>query len=64
MGSNLEQYPELNRLTDDGLAKALAERARQITNPGPDEVVAADYIWWVHNFDRDDVLTAAIANYL
>jgi hypothetical protein len=64
MGSNLEKYPELNGLTEKELPKALAERAKSITSAGPDGVVAADYIWWVHMFDRGDALTAAIANYL
>ena len=64
MGSNLEDFPELNGLGPAELARALAARAKRITQPGSDNVAARDYILKVHEFDPDDSHTAAIVRYL
>ena len=65
MGNDLEQFPEFRGLRPAQLARALAERARQKTDPGEDDGVGAtDYIRKVHEFDSDDALTADIAKHL
>jgi cation transport regulator ChaC len=64
MGNNLDRFPEFNDLGDDQLAKALAERAKRISQPGHDGVLASDYIRRVHEFDPNDVLTTGIVRHL
>lgn len=64
MGSNLDRFPEFNGLSDDQLANVLAERAKRITQPGRDGVLASDYIRRVYEFDPDDAFTAEIVRHL
>lgn len=64
MGSNLDCFAELRGLTGDLLARALAIRAKQIGEPGPDGVTAEGYIRRLHHFDPVDAITAAIVAYL
>lgn len=64
MGSNLDRFPELSGLGRDQLTKALAERAKLVSEPGNDGIMATDYITKVHAFDPDDPITAAIARWL
>lgn len=64
MGSNLSQFPELAGLGGDDLLRALARRAHETSEPGPDGVTAVEYIRRVHAFDPDDELTAKLCNFL
>lgn len=64
MGSNLSSFAEFRDLTGNPLARALAIRAMQIEESGPDGVTAADYIRRVHQFDPTDAITAAIVAHL
>ena len=64
MGNNLGRFPEFDGLSGSRLAQALADRAKQITTPGQDGVLAADYIRRVHDFDPNDAWTAEIARFL
>jgi hypothetical protein len=64
MGSNLDRFAEFRGLTGDLLARALAIRAKQIQEPGPDGVTAQGYIRRVHQFDPVDAITAAIVSHL
>ncbi len=63
MGSNLSNFPEFRELTGNPLATALAIRAMQIGEPGPDGVTAEGYIRRVHEFDPADAITAAIVSH-
>jgi hypothetical protein len=64
MGSNLADYPEFNTLTQREMSAALARRANALTMPGPDGVLASEYIKRIHSFDPDDPITAAIVRSL
>lgn len=64
MGGNLDRFPEFANLRSIHLPKALAERAKRIMQPGPDGILANDYIKRVRAFDPDDELTAEIAGHL
>jgi hypothetical protein len=64
MGSNLSSFAEFTGLTGNPLARALAIRAKQIAEPGPDGVTAEDYVRRVHHFDPVDAITAAIVAHL
>lgn len=64
MGSNLADHEEFRNLTEEELRAALAQRARTVTKPGIDGVLASEYIKRVHNFDPDDPITAAIVRCL
>jgi hypothetical protein len=64
MGSNLESFPEFNGLSTVQLAKALAERAKRITEPGTDNVLPINYIRKVHEFDPDDAFTSEMVRNL
>lgn len=64
MGSNLAGFAELKGLDGYDLAKALARRARQTRESGPDGVSAEEYIARVHRFDPDDPITAAMFHHL
>jgi hypothetical protein len=64
MGSNLADHPEFSALTEDELHAALAQRGKAVMKPGPDGVLASEYIKRVHSFDPDDPITAAIVRYL
>ncbi|MGE0405856.1 MAG: gamma-glutamylcyclotransferase [Candidatus Korobacteraceae bacterium] len=62
MGSNLPS--EFQQLDQVHLAETLARRAESLAVPGPDGVLARDYILKVHEFDPEDTFTAAIARHL
>jgi len=64
MGSNLAGFVELKVLDGDDLARALARRARQTRETGPDGVSAEEYIMRVHRFDPEDPITAAMFRHL
>jgi hypothetical protein len=64
MGNNLRRYREFGGLQRNQLARALAQRAAEVTEVGPDGVTAVDYIRKVHSFDPDDAITAEIARFL
>jgi len=64
MGDNLSRYPEFNGLTGQKLARALAEKAAQISSPGTDGVLPSDYIRQVHQFDPEDHITSEIFHFL
>jgi hypothetical protein len=64
MGSNLSNFPEFRELTGNPVARALAIRAMQIVEPGPDGVTAEGYIRRVHEFDPTDAITAALVAHL
>jgi hypothetical protein len=63
MGSNLADHSEFSALTEDELHATLAQRAKAIMTPGPDGVLASEYIKRVHSFDPGDPITAAIVQY-
>jgi ChaC-like protein/Domain of unknown function (DUF3883) len=63
IGSNLADHPEFSALTEDELHAALAQRAKAVMKPGPDGVLASEYIKRVHSFDPGDPITAAIVRY-
>jgi len=64
IGSNLSSFAEFRKLTGNPLAGALAIRAKQIGEPGPDGVTAEDYIRRVHQFDPADAITAEMVPHL
>jgi hypothetical protein len=64
MGSNLSRFPELAGLRSEDLLRALARKARETSEPGPDGVTAVEYIRRVHAFDPDDELTAKLCSIL
>jgi cation transport regulator ChaC len=64
MGSNLADHEEFRGLTEEELRAALARRARAVTKPGSDGVLASEYIKRVHSFDPDDPDTTAILRHL
>ena len=64
MDSNLSRYEELRGLSGEELSKALAARARQTTDAGPDGITAVDYIRRVHDFDPEDEETSRLRSYL
>jgi hypothetical protein len=64
MGSNLDEFAELVGLESEALLRALARKARETSQPGPDGVTAVEYIRRVHAFDPDDELTAKLCRFL
>lgn len=64
MGENLQDYEEFRNLEGHNLLRALAVRARGLSQSGPDGVTAADYIRRVHIFDPEDQLTATLVRLL